>query len=119
MFLAKHKFFHVSFVKTKRCLSLWIQGQFKRVSEEKSPDKEWFYRSVKDGKTCDDAEKLESVISDEDYLGCKIIWNEFNMKNMGYYHNHYLKKDVLLLADVFEMFIEMLKILQTRFLSLF
>ena len=24
---------------------------------------------------------------------------------MGYYHNHYLKEDVLLSADVFEMFI--------------
>ena len=28
------------------------------------------------------------------------------MKNMGDYHNHYLKKDVLLLVDVFEKFID-------------
>ena len=28
------------------------------------------------------------------------------MKNMGDYHNHYLKKDNLLLANVFEKFIE-------------
>ena len=36
----------------------------------------------------------------------KKIWNEFNMKNMDDYHDHYLKKDVLLLADVFEKFID-------------
>ena len=28
------------------------------------------------------------------------------MKNMGHYHDHYLKKNVLLLADVFEKFID-------------
>ena len=33
------------------------------------------------------------------------IWNMFNIENMGDYHDHYLKKDVLLLADVFERFI--------------
>ena len=32
--------------------------------------------------------------------------DEFKMKHMGDYHSHYLKKDVLLLADVFEKFLE-------------
>ena len=36
----------------------------------------------------------------------KKIWNEFNMKNMDDYHDHYLEKDVLLLPDVFEKFID-------------
>ena len=47
-------------------------------------------------------DKLDSHISAKDYLMCKKIWNEFNMKNMGDYKGHYLKKDVLLLADIFE-----------------
>ena len=36
---------------------------------------------------------------------CERIWDRFNMKNMGGYHDRYLKKDVLLLTDVFEKFI--------------
>ena len=31
---------------------------------------------------------------------CEKIWDKFDMKNMG----NYLRKDVLLLADVFEKF---------------
>ena len=41
-------------------------------------------------------------MSHEEYLTCKKNWNVFGMKNMGIYHDHYLKKDVLLLADVFQ-----------------
>ena len=42
----------------------------------------------------------------------KIIWHwkkncdVFRIKNMSDYHDHYLKKDVLLLPDVFETFID-------------
>ena len=70
------------------------------------PDKKCFYCSVKDGTTGDNDKKLNGHISNEDYLTCKKIWNEFNMKNMGDYHDYYLKKYVLLLADVFEKFID-------------
>ena len=69
-------------------------------------DKKCFSRSLKGGITGDDSEKLDGHISDEDYLKCNKIWNECNVKNMDDCHDHYLKKDVLLLADVFEKFID-------------
>ena len=49
---------------------------------------------------------MNGHISHEKYLTCKKIWDVFDMKNMGDYHDHYLKKDVLLLADVFKKFID-------------
>ena len=49
---------------------------------------------------------LDSHISLKDYLRCEKISDKFEMKNMGDYHDHYFKKDVLFLADVFENFIE-------------
>ena len=76
-------------------------NSFKRFSEEKMPDKKYCHSSVKDWINDNNGEKLDGHINDKDYLRCKKIWNEFNMKNMGHYHDHYLKKDVLLLADVF------------------
>ena len=50
--------------------------------------------------------KYQTVIDVNDYLTCEKTWDKFKMKNMGDYHDHYLKKDVLLLADVFEKFID-------------
>ena len=35
------------------------------------------------------------------------IWDKFQMKSMGNYCDHYLKKDALFLADVFEKFVVM------------
>ena len=54
----------------------------------------------------DDAKKSSCHISVKDYLTCEIIWNKFDLKGMGDYHDHYLKKYVLLLADVFEKFVD-------------
>ena len=79
---------------------------FKRFNEEKWIDKECFQRSVKDRRTGENGEKLDDHISDEAYLTCPKVWKEFGMKNMGNYHDHYLKKGVLLLADVFEKFVD-------------
>ena len=64
---------------------------FKRSGEEKLPDNECFYSSLKDGTTGDNGEKLDGHINNEDYLTCSKIWNEFNMKNVGGYHDHYLQ----------------------------
>ena len=70
------------------------------------PAKKYFYSSIKDGKIGDDGKISDGHISVKDYLTCEKIWDKFEMKNMGDYHDHYLKKDVLLLADVFEKFID-------------
>ena len=73
----------------------------KRSNEKKLPAKKCFNCSVKDGTTDDNGKKLDSHINDEDSLTRKKIWNECNRKNMGDYHNYYLKKDVLLSALMF------------------
>ena len=44
-------------------------------------------------------------ITDKEQEKNKNVWNKFGMKTMKYYHDLYLKYEVLLLADVFEMII--------------
>ena len=68
--------------------------------EEKLPARKNFYSSTKDGKIDDEGKISDGHISVKDYLTCEKIWDKFEMKIMGDYHNHYLKKDVLFSADV-------------------
>ena len=70
-----------------------FMDSFKKFNHKKLPTKKKFYSILYD-----------EHISNEDYTHAKNIWNTFNLKNMGEYHNLYLKSDVLLLADVFENF---------------
>ena len=54
-------------------------------------------------------DKFYSKLSDEkikdvDYEHAQKVWNEFNCKTIGDYHDLYLKTDVVLLADVFQTF---------------
>ena len=81
-------------------------NSFKRFDEDKLCARKYFYSSTKDNKTSEDGKLSDGYISIEDYMVCEKIWDKFKMKDMGDYHDHYLKKDVLLLADVFEKFID-------------
>ena len=45
-----------------------------------------------------------SDISDHDYSHAQNVWKGFDMKNLGEYHDLYLKIDAILLSNVFEAF---------------
>ena len=78
----------------------WVDS-YEKFNYQELPPKECFYSSIKDGKRDND----NGHISNEQYLHLQNVWNTFNFNTFRDFHNHYLKKDVLLLADVFEKFI--------------
>ena len=78
-------------------------NSFKRFNEDKLCARKYFYSSTKDKKISEDGNISDGHLSIKDYLVCEKIWDKFKVKTMGDYHDHYLKKDVLLLGDVFEI----------------
>ena len=92
-------------LKQKSAYPYEFMNSFKRFDEDKLPARKYFFSSPKKGKIDNDGKISDDHISINDYMTCEKIWNMFNIKNMGDYHDHYLKKDVLFLADIFEIFI--------------
>ena len=78
----------------------WVDS-YEKFNYPQLPPKECFYSSLKDGKR----DKSNGHISNEQYLHLQNVWITFNFNTFEDFHNHYLKKDILLLADVFEKFI--------------
>ena len=64
-----------------------------KFSEDKLPNKDKFYSKLN-----------MSGVRDKDYDHVRKVWKEFEIKNMGEYHDLYLLTDTLLLANVFESF---------------
>ena len=65
------------------------------------PPKNAFYSRL----NYDKCGKSNGHISDRQHKHLKNVWQTFSFKTFRDFHDHYLKKDVLLSADVFETFI--------------
>ena len=70
-------------------------SEWEKFKETKVPPKEAFYSKLN-----------MAGVSEEDYEHARSVWREFGIKNLGEYHDLYLKTDVILLANVFEAFRE-------------
>ena len=70
-------------------------SEWEKFKETKLPPKEAFYSKLN-----------MSGVSSENYEHARKVWEEFKIKNLGEYHDLYLKTDVILLANVFEAFRE-------------
>ena len=67
---------------------------WKKSEETSLPPKDTFYSRLN-----------MKGISDRDYEHAQQVWSTMEKKVLGYYHDTYLKTDVLQLADVFETFL--------------
>ena len=81
-------------VKKKGVYPYEYMDSFKKIGESRLPDIDCFFSSLKN---CE--------ITDKEYQRACDVWKVSEIKNLGEYHNLYLKIDILLLCDVFEKFI--------------
>ena len=66
---------------------------FDKFKETNLPTKEQFYNKTN-----------KESITEDNYKHAQNVWNTFNIKNLGEYHDLYVQSDTLLLSDVFENF---------------
>ena len=76
---------------------------WQRFNETSLPEKKDFHSHL----------NMEDI-TDADYAHSKIVCKDFELKNLGKYHDLYVQSDTLLLADVFEN----IKICVLKYMSL-
>ena len=82
-------------VKEKGIYPYEYMNSFKKFKENKLPDKSKFFSLLKD-----------CGINEKEYQRAINVWKVFRIKNLGEYHDLYLRTDVVFLCDVFEKFIK-------------
>ena len=85
---------YLKVVKEKGVYPYECMKSFKKLGETELPSKDMFFSSIRGEDT-----------GEKDYERARSVWNTFCIKNLGEYHDLYLKTDVLLLCDVFEKFV--------------
>ena len=83
---------NLELLKQKSAYPYEFMNSSERFNEKTLPARKYFYSSTKDDKIDDDGKISDDHISLKDYLTCEKIWNKFDIKDMGDYHDHYLKK---------------------------
>ena len=85
-------------------------NEWEKFNETLLPEKEEFYANL-----------YMEDITDSDYSHVKRVFNHFEIKDLGRYHDLYLKRDTLFLDDIFEnsrkMCLEMYQLDPAKFLS--
>lgn len=76
-------------------IPVWIEytDSWAKLEEDSLPRKEDFYSTL-----------TETIIEEIEYRHAIKVWDHFRCTSLGEYSNLYLKIDVLLLADIFENF---------------
>jgi hypothetical protein len=80
-------------VMSKQTYPYDYMDSFARFDEKNLPPPEAFYNSL-----------TQEMISAEDYASLETVWKVFDLKSLGDLHDHYVRCDVLQLADVWESF---------------
>ena len=77
----------------KRIYPYEYMSSWDKFGESQLPSKKAFYSNLN-----------MSNISDDDYQHAQKVWKAFGIRDLGEYHDLYLKTDAILLANVFEAF---------------
>ena len=94
----------------KRCLPFWICRCLEEIQWNIITWKKKFYRHL----------SIEDI-TNANYAHAKRVWKGSKINNVGDYHDLYVKRDKLLVADVFEnfwnMYLKIYELFPAHFLS--